>query len=247
MNFRRSFPILLSLIFPPLLTIADAQGIEGVILSNEMPGMRMQIPGAIVKWDQGDGITTDSEGHFILPGPATWPATLRISAIGFADDSLNMNAMPVAPLTFRLAPVTQLKEAQVTERQHGTVLSTRSLQAIEAIGPKELKRAACCDLSESFETNATVDVSFSDAISGTKTIRMLGLDGKYAQIGVENIPFVRGLSSNYGLTLIPGPWINSINVSKGIGTAVNGPNAMTGQIDLCLLDPEKADRIFTNL
>ncbi len=155
--------------------------------------------------------------------------------------------MPVAPLTFRLAPVTQLKEAQVTERQHGTVLSTRSLQAIEAIGPKELKRAACCDLSESFETNATVDVSFSDAISGTKTIRMLGLDGKYAQIGVENIPFVRGLSSNYGLTLIPGPWINSINVSKGIGTAVNGPNAMTGQIDLCLLDPEKADRIFTNL
>jgi len=90
------------------------------------------------------------------------------------------------------------------------------LQAIEAIGPKELKRAACCDPErEPSSPNATVDVSFSDAISGTKTIRMLGLDGKYAQIGVENIPFVRGLSSNYGPDAVPGPWINSINVSKG--------------------------------
>jgi outer membrane receptor protein involved in Fe transport len=76
---------------------------------------------------------------------------------------------------------------------------------------------------------------------------MLGLDGKYAQISVENIPFIRGLSSSYGLTLIPGPWINSINVSKGVGTAVNGPNAMTGQIELCLLSPLEADRLFTNL
>ncbi len=92
-----------------------------------------------------------------------------------------------------------------------------------------------------------MDINYSDAISGTKTIRMLGLDGKYAQISMENIPFVRGLSSNSGLTLIPGPWIQSINVSKGIGTAVNGPNAMTGQIDLCLLDPASAPTLFANL
>ncbi|MFN3875963.1 MAG: TonB-dependent receptor plug domain-containing protein, partial [Flavobacteriales bacterium] len=117
----------------------------------------------------------------------------------------------------------------------------------EVLNRGELKRSACCDLSESFETNATVDVSFNDAISGTKTIRMLGLDGKYAQMSVENIPFIRGLSTASGLTLIPGPWINEINLSKGIGTAVNAPSAMTGQIDVCLLQPANEPPLFVNL
>ncbi|MCB0764874.1 MAG: TonB-dependent receptor, partial [Flavobacteriales bacterium] len=98
-----------------------------------------------------------------------------------------------------------------------------------------------------FETNATVDVNYSDAVSGTKTIRMLGLDGRYAQISVENLPFIRGLSSSYGLTLLPGTWIQDINLSKGVGSAVNGPNAMTGQVELCLLDPGAEGPLFVNL
>jgi hypothetical protein len=196
--------------------------------------------------DQGISGMTDERGHVALPLPSNFPARLITSAMGFASDTLVLTSA-TEHVTITLDVVHELKAAEVVERQQGTQLSLRTTVAMEAIGPKELKRAACCDLSESFETNATVDVSYSDAISGTKTIRMLGLDGRYAQISVENIPFIRGLSSNYGLTLIPGPWINSINVSKGIGTAVNGPNAMTGQIDLCLLDPATADPLFTNL
>ncbi len=196
--------------------------------------------------DQGISGMTDERGHVAVSQPPNFPARLITSAMGFASDTLVLTSA-TEHVTITLDAVHELKAAEVVERQQGTQLSLRTTLATEAIGPKELKRAACCDLSESFETNATVDVSYSDAVSGTKTIRMLGLDGRYAQISVENIPFIRGLSSNYGLTLIPGPWINSINVSKGIGTAVNGPNAMTGQIDLCLLDPATADPLFTNL
>jgi outer membrane cobalamin receptor len=205
------------------------------------------LPDARVGWEGGAAVMTDSAGHFNLAAPARWPARLIITSFSTTPDTVRLEALPTAPLHLTVEGSVQLAAAVVSERQASTRLSLQTLQALESIGARELKRAACCDLSESFETNATVDVSYSDAVSGTKTIRMLGLDGKYAQISMENIPFVRGLSANSGLTLIPGPWIRDINVSKGIGTAVNGPNAMTGQIDLCLLDPATAPTLFTNL
>ena len=190
--------------------------------------------------------TSDEAGKLMLSGPFSYPLQALTVANGYVNDTLDLRS-PRAEVVILLEPIAELGTAQVVARQSGNQLSLRTTEATERIGAKELKRAACCDLSESFETNATVDVSYSDAVSGAKTIRMLGLDGKYAQISLENIPFIRGLSSNYGLTLVPGPWIHAINVSKGIGTAVNGPNAMTGQIDLCLADPHEAPPLFTNL
>lgn len=206
------------------------------------------LPSANVFWlGTTSGTTTDVDGRFTLPPPASWPARLVASYVGYTADTLVLASAPTAALRFSLDPRVELKGVEIVERQSTTVLDTRSQLATEIISSMELKRAACCDLSESFETNATVDVSFNDAISGTKTIRMLGLDGKYAQLSVENIPFIRGLSTSSGLMLIPGTWINEINLSKGIGTAVNGPNAMTGQIDLCLVQPSTEPPLFVNL
>lgn len=221
--------------------------LTGVVNGTAASGKREAVPFAYLSVvGQEASATADQEGHFTLVAQLTFPLQLVTSAIGFAPDTTIVNGAG-EEITIRLSTVIELKPTEVVQRQAGTTLSLRSTVSTESIGAKELKRAACCDLSESFESNATVDVSYSDAVSGAKTIRMLGLDGKYAQISVENIPFIRGLSSNYGLTLIPGPWVNAINVSKGIGTAVNGPNAMTGQIDLCLADPGTAPLLFTNL
>ncbi|TAL58924.1 MAG: TonB-dependent receptor, partial [Bacteroidetes bacterium] len=111
---------------------------------------------------------------------------------------------------------------------------------------KELTNAACCNLSESFDRNASVDVNFTDAVSGTKQIQMLGLDGIYTQILYENLPFVRGLSASHGLTYIPGPWVEAIFVTKGTGSVVNGYESITGQIQIEMLEPDKADRFYIN-
>lgn len=211
-------------------------------------GSTQPVPGANVLWAGSTiGTTTDAQGRFSLAVPPSWPAKLVASFVGYTSDTLLLTAAPQGPLFFTLKASVELKAFEVVERQSSTKLDTRSLQASEIITSMELKRAACCDISESFETNATVDVSFNDAISGTKTIRMLGLDGKYAQMSVENIPFIRGLSTSSGLNLIPGTWVNEINLSKGVGTAVNGPNAMTGQIDLCLVQPATEPPLFVNL
>ena len=243
----RSSIVSIALLIGIVPVCAQELPIKGKVVdaSADRPG---PLPGANVFW-QGTtiGTSTAADGTFELAPPAQWPATLIASFVGFRNDTLHLHSAPTAPIEFRLTASIELQGVEVVERESGTLMDSRSITNTEILNQKELKRAACCDLSESFETNATVDVSYNDAVSGTKTIRMLGLDGKYAQLSVENVPFIRGLSSSSGLTLIPGTWINDINLSKGIGTAVNGPNAMTGQIDLCLLQPAAEGPLFVNL
>jgi len=111
---------------------------------------------------------------------------------------------------------------------------------------KELCKAACCNLSESFETNASVDAAYADAITGTRQIRMLGLEGKYTQMLFDNIPSVRGLSSTYGLTYVPGPWVKNIYITKGVGSITSGYESMAGQINVALKNPDTAERFDLN-
>ncbi|MCB0793765.1 MAG: TonB-dependent receptor [Flavobacteriales bacterium] len=224
-----------------------SQRVEGMVRGAEA-GRSVALPGAHVLWSGTEiGATSGTDGRVSIDAPVSWPASLVVRYVGYTTDTVRLDRYPGRPIEVMLDQAVELRAIEIVERQESTRMDSRSLLSSEQLGVKELKRAACCDLSESFETNATVDISFSDAISGTKAIRMLGLDGKYAQLSVENLPFIRGLSSVYGLTLLPGTWINAINVSKGVGTAVNGPNAMTGQIDLCLVSPTPEEPLFVNL
>ena len=110
----------------------------------------------------------------------------------------------------------------------------------------ELLKAACCNLAESFETNPTIDVSFSDALTGTKQIKMLGLASPYLMITEENIPSVRGASQTYGLSFTPGTWVESIQITKGTGSVINGFESISGQINTELIKPLKDNRFFLN-
>src|SRR5690606_36162268 len=111
----------------------------------------------------------------------------------------------------------------------------------------ELLKAACCNLAESFETNPSIDVNFSDAISGSKQIKMLGLTSPYILIAEENIPSVRGASQAYGLSFTPGTWVESIQVTKGAGSVVNGFESISGQINTELIKPSDDLPFFLNL
>tara|TARA_R110002124_G_scaffold219586_1_gene385463 strand:- start:19 stop:558 length:540 start_codon:yes stop_codon:yes gene_type:complete len=110
-----------------------------------------------------------------------------------------------------------------------------------------LRKAACCNLSESFETNASVDVSFADAVTGTKHIEMLGLAGRYALIQRENIPFARGINASTGFTYIPGPFVESIQLTKGLSSVMNGYESITGQINVELMKPETSPPLLLNI
>lgn len=141
----------------------------------------------------------------------------------------------------------QIEGVTVTGSKAATSLSKKEAGLVFTIDKKELLKAACCNLSESFETNATVDVSFSNAVTGTKQLKMLGLDQKYTSLTKELLPEIRGLASAYGLNFIPGRWIESIQLTKGGSTVTNGYESITGQINTELLKNAEKPETSLNL
>lgn len=187
------------------------------------------------------GTTTDVNGDFALSIHHP-DRKLVFSFIGYTNDTITANALPAI---IQLQPMAS-ELAEVVIKAETTFYDELDPIHNQVILESELLKAACCNLSESFETNASVDVSFSDAVSGSKQIMMLGLDGKYVQIQRENVPNVRGLTSRFGMGYIPGTWIQSIDVGKGAGSVVNGYESMTGQINLEFKKPEVSEKVYLN-
>lgn len=141
----------------------------------------------------------------------------------------------------------ELEDLQVVSKGSNHLRSKVAMLNTEKINRKELEKAACCNISESFSTNPSVDVSYSDAATGAKQIKLLGLSGAYIQLQTENIPNLRGLSSNYGMDFIPGTWMESIQITKGSGSVMNGYESMTGQINVEYKKPFTADPLSVNV
>jgi outer membrane receptor for ferrienterochelin and colicin len=139
-----------------------------------------------------------------------------------------------------------LKTVTVEGKRKGLKKSLTGTANTTLVTSKELLKAACCNLAESFETNPSIDVNFSDALTGTKQIKMLGLTSPYIMITEENIPSVRGASQAYGLSFTPGTWVESIQITKGAGSVVNGYESISGQINTELIKPMKDIPFFLN-
>lgn len=213
------------------------ESIRGVVVSQNKKGKLEPIPYANVYWmNTNYGTSTDSNGTFQLAIPEN-PTKVIASFVGFVSDTQTVKNFN-KPLSFELKEAVDLQTVEVEYQRKTTEISFINPMKMENISERELFKAACCNLSESFETNPSVDVNFTDAVTGAKQIRMLGLDGPYTLISRENMPGVRGLGNAYGLAFIPGTWINSIQVTKGVGSVVNGYESIAGQINTELQKPE---------
>lgn len=204
------------------------------------------LPGVVVHWQSAKDVAlSDQRGYFELPVADTLPAILLVSYTGFESDTFLIKTA-VEELSITLGESRQLKQVEVQGKRDATEVSTMKTINVEKLNEAELLKAACCNLSESFESNPSVDVSYTDAITGAKEIQLLGLSGIYTQIMTENIPNLRGLAVPFGMNFIPGPWLESISISKGAGSVTNGYDAMTGQINIEFKKPEESPRWFFN-
>ena len=201
--------------------------------------------GANVWWAETTvGTTTDAEGMFEIE-PIRQTKLLITSYLGYCNDTLRVRDRK--PMTIVLIPDNeQLDEVTVEAKKQSVIKSRFSAFDTESFGQAELCRAACCNLSESFETTASVDVSFADAATGAKQIRLLGLSGTYVQLLTENTPAVRGLAQSFGLEYIPGSWMDAVQISKGTSSVINGYEAITGQINVEYLKPHTQSPIAVN-
>ncbi len=225
----RRFYILIITLFSGI-HIMHGQTITGMVMGVNEKNEMFGLPGATIIWlNSNSGVVSDADGNFEITKTDPSQLFLKISYVGYRTDTIEVGNKKFFHIM--LDADLELEEVIVSGEGSATAINTINPVNVETLNSKELLKAACCNLSESFETNASVDAEFSDAVTGARTIKLLGLDGVYSQIMIENMPNVRGLSSSYGLTYIPGPWIESIQITKGPGSVVNGYESITGSIN----------------
>jgi len=221
------------------------QKLQGKVVEINGNADSLPLPGTMIRWQaSNEPVVSDNNGLFQL-AKSKLSNQLIVSNIGFTTDTIEVDTAQQFILII-LQDIKQLKEVQIVYRTTGSELSMMNTIKTEVLNQRELMKAACCNLSESFETNASIDVNFSDAVTGTKQIQMLGLSGQYAMITKDNMPYLRGLAGIYGLNFIPGTWIQSIQLSKGAGTVINGYESFSGQINTELQNPETSEKLFFN-
>ncbi|MEC7646443.1 MAG: carboxypeptidase-like regulatory domain-containing protein, partial [Bacteroidota bacterium] len=222
--------VLIAIVFIAAFSLNAQNKIEGKVLELSKDGSVIPVFRANVYWEGTSvGTTTDINGDYSIDEAESFPATLSVSYVGYTVDT---NVFINNKYVFYLKSSVDLDEVDVEGRRNTTNTSLIAPINIQTLSTGEIQKAACCNLSECFETNNSVDVSYSDAMTGIKKIQMLGLDGSYVQITSELMPLVRGLQRSYGLTYIPGSWIESIQIIKGSGSVVNGYESLTGQINV---------------
>ena len=205
----------------------------------------LPLMGAEVYWNGTQiGVSTDDNGTFTLKHTEN-SNTLVISYIGYKTKTVKVTNSEA--LHIQLEPQSALEEVVVTQKRANTMKSQWQVANLHTMSSGELLKAACCNLSESFSTNPSIDVNFSDAVTGNKQIKMLGLTSPYILMAEENIPAMRGASQAYGLSFVPGTWIESIQITKGAGSVINGYESISGQINYEIEKPINARPFFLNL
>ncbi|MFR9603132.1 MAG: TonB-dependent receptor [Rikenellaceae bacterium] len=203
--------------------------------------------GASIWWEGTTvGVTTDTNGGYRINKVKDFDKIIA-SYVGYSNDTIVVEN-PLSKLDITLSTQgVDIESVVVNTTIGGNYIKYDAIAKDEMISFAGLCKMACCNLAESFENSASVTVGYSDAISGARQIKMLGLTGTYTQILDENRPVMRGLSSPYGLSYTPGMWLNSIQVSKGISSVTAGHEAITGQINLEYRKPTDSERLFLNL
>lgn len=224
------------------LSVSAEKWVKGHVFDED----KQPVIGANVYWEGTQlGTTSDADGFFELKMGGK-QNRLVVSYIGYTTLVTPVTDIS-KPLQISLVGEIALQEVVISERKMGTIASRTSVLQTQKITYDELCRAACCNLAESFETNPSVDVSYADAATGARQIKLLGLSGTYVQMLTENYPNFRGAASLYGLDYVPGAWMESIQVSKGTSSVKNGYEALAGQINVEFKKPPTADIFSVSL
>jgi len=227
-----------------IVSLAQAQTIKGKVVELGSDGKEYGLPGASVFWkDTNIGTTTNENGDFEIERSNT--EYLMFSFVGYTTTTQKVSKTQKY-IKIVMKAGQSLEEVEVVHRKRTAYVSSSKPILTQVVTGEELCKAACCNLGESFETNASVDVAYADAVTGAKQIQMLGLTGQYVQMMTENMANFRGIASKFGLSYVPGAWMDAISISKGAGSVISGYESIAGQISVDYKKPERSEKFFIN-
>ncbi len=239
---KNKIACLIALLFMSLTIVA--QTVKGTVNDAK----KQPVVGAKVYWmDSPKTATiTDENGAFELSRKAN-NAMIHVEFIGYKMAMVTLKSDQSDVSITLVEDNKELKSVEIKGKRGDNTVSSLDARNVERIGSNELRKAPCCNLSESFETNGTIDIKYADAVTGAKEIQLLGLRGIYTQLMVENRPDFYGLAAPFALEYLPGTWLSGIDISKGTGSVKNGMQSITGQINTDLQMPGKDAPLFINI
>lgn len=221
--------------------LAAQEWIRGVVTNEEdiiLPGAQVWVLG-----EEQKAVFADKFGDYQLPWPGR-PCTLITRFVGYRPDTLEL-AQP-GYRHIQLAPEAALETVTVQGRREGQYLSTLTPVKTEVVTAAELQKGACCDLAGCFNTNGTVQAATTNVVTNAKELRILGLGGVYNQVLFDGFPLAMATSYTYGMSTLPGPFVEAINISKGANSVLQGWEGITGQINVETKIPDDSPRLFAN-
>ncbi|MBL7806487.1 MAG: TonB-dependent receptor [Saprospiraceae bacterium] len=226
----------------PLLAQTPEGFVTGIV-TNEKEEVLI---GASVFWkDTRQGVTTDAEGRFAVP-KRDQEATLVINYVGYTPAEVQV--LPGEDkIWVEITGVKQLDEVTVKAKGGDVFISSIGVRNVESVTSQELRKAPCCNLSESFQTNGAIDVTYPNALTGVKEIQLLGLRGIYSQFLVENRPTMTGIATPFAFEYIPGTWLSGVDLAKGASSVKNGNTGITGQVNAEIVKPDQDKPLFVNV
>ena len=234
--------LILVFLLAPIIAFGSNHHLKGFVIDAHS---KAPLIGALIYWDGTEEATvTNEKGHFEI-NKSSLSNILIIDYTGYQAKKIKITDQH--EMVISLTEGNEISSVDIIIEKPASSIGMYNSIKIETLGKKELAKAACCNLSESFETNPTVDVSFTDAVTGTKQIQLLGLAGPYSLISSGNIPTLTGNSSVLGMDFIPGQWLNSIQLIKGTGSVVNGYSSIAGQINTEYIASDSEEKLFLNL
>jgi len=223
--------------------------LHGTVYGLELNGAKqdtMALAAANIFWnDTSIGTVSNKDGFFHIEHTNTNGSFLVFNYVGYENDTVLVNPTD-NNLVVYLKTLRSIDEVTVSAEKPSTIHNTSLIINTESITSNGLTQLACCSMAESFENTTSVDVEQSDAVSGARRIKMLGLAGFFTRLLLEKKPVMRGLVNPYSLEYVPGFWMESVDISKGTASVATGYESITGQINVELKKPEQSEPIAAN-
>jgi outer membrane receptor for ferrienterochelin and colicin len=224
-------------------SLTYSQSVKGTVYG-QSESKKETLDAAVVRWlGTTKGVITEPDGKFEISTEGITDKRLKISYTGYKSDTIEVGEKEYVEIT--LIPNSTTSTIEVEDNKKSTHFLNLNSKT-EVITTQELVKDACCDLAGCFGRNSSVEVAVTDIITDSKELKILGLEGAYTQILVDNLPLMTGLNTKYGVSSIPGTLIDRITISKGSNSVLQGYESISGIMNVLLRDYDNSERLMVN-
>jgi len=239
-----AFSIALAMSASAPLASQASQGSVVVRVSSE----GRAVPGATVAAAALRAIT-DTAGKAELRLP-TGPQTVSVTAIGFAPETLHVT-VGATPITLDVALRAQAQE--MSEVRIATTRNERRVQdeptRVEVVDRDDVEEQIAGSpgvIAELLTESGGVRVQRTSAGSSGASVRIRGLRGRYTKILSDGLPLFGITTEGLGTLQIPPSDLHSVEVIKGVASALYGPTALGGVVNLMSERPTSPSEFVLN-